>query len=261
MNNQSFNPLDPDNIRHSMSDSEKRVFKRKRIYPWYATTAAALLFAGFLGVNWLQESPPLPPIPPVCEAHPVMGCFEGPPPPPPPPKVRPLIEPRVQVPEALIHQLLEPLHEEIEPEEWPSVWSCDFPAEEEEELLYAPLEELDYDWEEFPEPFHDQNGDPLIDAFIFADEEPKPLNLFKIISQIQYPQIVKDTGFESLIAFRILVDKEGLYVRHEAINQVHPALAAQVEKYIPELRFTPAIQNGKPIRFWVNVPFRFEPLD
>lgn len=255
MNNQSFNPLDPDNIRVSMSDAEKRARKRKRIYPWYATTASALLFAGILGANWLKESPPVPPIPPVCQAYPVTGCFYAPPPPPQP--VRPLIEPRVQIPEALIQQAPEPLHEEIEPEEWPRVWSCDFPAEV-EELLYAPLEEPPDDWDKIVMAFHDQDGDPLIDLFIFVDEEPKPLNLSKIISQIQYPQIVKDTGFKSLIAFRILVDKEGQYVRHQVINQAHPLLTKAVEKRIPDLRFTPAIQDGKAIQYWVNVPFRFE---
>lgn len=205
MNNQSFNPLDPDNIRHEMSDSEKRRLKRKRIYPWYATTAATLMFTGFL-VYGLQKRPPLPPIPPVCEAYPVMGCFEGPPPPPPPPKVRPLIEPRVPVPEALIHQPPEPLHEEIEPEEWRSY---DFPVDG-DELLYAPLEEVPDDWDKIAMAFQDKDEDPLIDEFIFVEEEPKPLNLSKIMKSIQYPQIVKDTGFESLIVFRILVDKEGL---------------------------------------------------
>jgi hypothetical protein len=35
-------------------------------------------------------------------------------------------------------------------------------------------------------------------------------------------------------------------------------LIAEVEKYVNQLKFTPAMLNGKAIPFWLNVPFYFK---
>lgn len=184
---------------------------------------------------------------------------EDKPPPPPPPKVPP---PQVRT---VAFQIPEPApEEEVEEEET---------ITEVEELKEAPalaFEDKEGAEEGFFDGEIDADGDipeviveqePEINAFIFAEEEPQPINMDDIKKLIGYPQIARDAGIEGSVVVRVLVDKKGNYSKHKVINQVHPILAKAVESHVSKLRFTPAIQGGKPIQFWVNIPFNFKLLN
>lgn len=96
--------------------------------------------------------------------------------------------------------------------------------------------------------------------WVQVDEEPKPVNMQDLVSCIKYPNYLSQSDIKGGVVVRILVDEFGHYQQHKVINQSHPALAKAVETCIDELLFTPAIQGGKPIKFWVNVPFRFQTI-
>lgn len=192
----------------------------------------------------------LPPPPPVDENEPP----PPPPPTPPPPQIK-----------TVAFQIPEPVpEEELDPEEENTIV-------EQEELKEAPviaLEDQEGDDEVgFLEGDLDGGGDipevvvekePDVNAFIVAEEEPKPVNMNEIKQAIGYPQVARDAGIEGNVVVRVLVDKDGSYRRHKVLNGVHPVLEKAVEKQLPNLRFTPAIQGGKPIQFWVNIPFAFK---
>ncbi len=196
----------------------------------------------------------LPPPPPLDE--------EEKPPPPPPPKVPP---PQIKT---VAFQIPEPTpEEEIDPEEDQTIAEID-------ELKEAPaigLEDKEGDETGFFEgDFEEGDGDvpeviveqePDINEFIFAEEEPKPVNMADVQKLIGYPQIARDAGIEGNVVVRVLVDKRGNYDKHKIITQVHPILTKAVEEHINKLQFTPAIQGGKPIKFWVNIPFNFKLLN
>lgn len=99
--------------------------------------------------------------------------------------------------------------------------------------------------------------EPSDGIFIFAEEEPVPLNLEEVKKAIGYPRAALDANIEGLVVVRILVDKTGSYSRHKLINTGNPLLSKAVEAELHRLHFTPAIQGGKPIAFWVNIPFKF----
>lgn len=103
-------------------------------------------------------------------------------------------------------------------------------------------------------------GFPPVNAFIAADKEPQPLNLQEIKQAIGYPRIARDAGIEGNVVVRVLVDKDGKYLRHQVLNGVHPLLHQVVEQHLNKLKFTPALKNGAPMRFWVNIPFSFRLL-
>lgn len=196
----------------------------------------------------------LPPPPPLEE--------EDKPPPPPPPKVPP---PQIKT---VAFQIPEPTpEEELDPEEDQTIAEID-------ELKEAPaigLEDKEGDDTGlFAGDFEEGEGDvpeviveqePNINDFIFAEEEPKPVNMGDIQKLIGYPQIARDAGIEGNVVVRVLVDKAGNYNKHKIITQVHPILTKAVEEHIQKLKFTPAIQGGKPIKFWVNIPFNFKLLN
>ncbi len=191
----------------------------------------------------------LPPPPPIDEEKP---------PPPPPPKPPP---PQIKT---VAFKIPEPApEEEIDPEEQT--------INEQEELKDAPviaLEDqegdddvgfIDGDIEgegDIPEVVVEK--EPDVNAFIVVEEEPKPVNMGEVKQAIGYPQVARDAGIEGNVVVRVLVDKNGGYRRHIILNGVHPVLEKAVAAQLPKLRFTPAIQGGKPIQFWVNIPFAFK---
>ncbi|MEL6133223.1 MAG: energy transducer TonB [Bacteroidota bacterium] len=101
--------------------------------------------------------------------------------------------------------------------------------------------------------------DPDPSIFIMPEEEPAPINMDQL--GITYPQIARDANIKGIVVMRILVDKKGYYKKHIVLNSVHPLLLKAVEDKITNLRFSPAIQGGRPIPFWVNIPFNFSLID
>ena len=99
---------------------------------------------------------------------------------------------------------------------------------------------------------------PAIDDFIFVHEEPKAVNLDQVRDLMGYPPLAKEAGLEGRVLARVLVDEQGNYLRHRIINQPHPVLRSHTERYLRELRFSPALRDGRALRFWVNIPFDFQ---
>jgi protein TonB len=190
----------------------------------------------------------LPPPPPIDKELP-------PPPPPPPPQTPP---PQLQT---VAFQIPEPAPDpEVDKDET---------IKEMEELKDAPnigLEDKEGAEEGFFTGEIDATGPPevIVDnipkidcGFIIEDEVPRPINMDAIRKLIGYPAMARDAGIQGQVVVRVLVDKKGNYSQHKVMNQVHPLLVQAVEAHIAKLRFTPAIQDGKPIQFWVNIPFKF----
>lgn len=251
-------------------DREQRYggYVLRKKYPRRLMTALAIIMAAFaLGVAapaiiqavanatiagptkvdvQLMDMPPPPP--PVEE--------ETPPPPPPPPPPKPQIRTMsFKVPEPKPAEDIkeeEPIKEIEELKEAPNIGLVD--KEGQDKGVFDG--EIDGDGD-VPDVIVEEKKEPDADAFIFVQEEPKAVNLADIKKLVGYPQIARDAGIQGEVVVRILVDEKGNYSKHKVIKQMHPILAKAVEDQVSKLKFTPAIQGGKPIKFWVNVPFRF----
>lgn len=100
--------------------------------------------------------------------------------------------------------------------------------------------------------------EPDPNRFVFAQEQATPLNMDDVKRATGYPLIAREAGIEGAVMMRILVDSKGRYVKHYVAKAAHPLLTKEVEIALPFLVFTPAIQSGKPIPFWVNIPYNFK---
>lgn len=100
--------------------------------------------------------------------------------------------------------------------------------------------------------------EPDISAFVSVEEVPQAVNLGAVQKAIGYPESAVLSRIEGMVVLRILVDEKGKYVKHKVMNEGHPLLSKAVETHIHKLSFTPAIQANRPMKFWVNVPFRFK---
>ena len=103
----------------------------------------------------------------------------------------------------------------------------------------------------------DGSPNPGLEEEIEVDEMPKPLNFREVAQELTYPEAAKALGLEGKVVARILINEEGKYLKHTIIYNDHPIFAPQVEEQVRKIEFEPAMMNGKSIRFWVNVPFKF----
>ena len=106
----------------------------------------------------------------------------------------------------------------------------------------------------------EKTDEPDVHAFIVVEEQPQAVNMKDIQAKIGYPVPAMEANIEGVVILRVLINKQGLYQKHIVLNSVHPILSEAVESHISKLRFTPAVQGGIPIAFWVNVPFNFKLL-
>lgn len=72
-----------------------------------------------------------------------------------------------------------------------------------------------------------------------------------------YPEIARKAGITGTVQVEVLVNKRGLV---EAIGRVigSEVFHDAAKKAAAQWTFSPAIQNDKPVKVWVMLPFRFQ---
>jgi len=103
----------------------------------------------------------------------------------------------------------------------------------------------------------DNNAEPKEDQVIAVDVEPKVLNLDSVKRQLIYPIELREKGVQGKVITRLLVNEKGRVVKHVIKETPHKALTESVEILLYNLSFSPAIKDGKPVKYWVTVPFKF----
>ncbi len=96
----------------------------------------------------------------------------------------------------------------------------------------------------------------LLQAIV--DVEPVPINLHQIRRRIEIPSQLKSLNTTARIKVSVLVDEKGNYVQHRQPQHRYSELAKAVEAQASKLSFLPALRNGKPVPYWVEVRFVFE---
>lgn len=99
---------------------------------------------------------------------------------------------------------------------------------------------------------------PAPNKFIPMEFPPQPLPDFS--APPKYPKMAQNAGVKGRVVVQAYVDKTGT-VKKIIIKSASPkdlGFEEEVTKAINEWRFTPAIQNGKPVGVWVEMPFAFQ---
>lgn len=120
--------------------------------------------------------------------------------------------------------------------------------------------EIDGDAQDIPEVVSERNAEEE-GMIIFPDELPKVINMNEVARAIDFPEAAKQLDIKGQVIIRVRVDAKGRYESHKVLKSVHPILTKAVEPHLSKLRFTPAIQGGNPISFFINIPFKFETID
>lgn len=89
-----------------------------------------------------------------------------------------------------------------------------------------------------------------------VDKAPAPVNLGSVQGSIRYPEMARQTGTEGKVSVTVLVGKDGSVEQIISISGPE-VFKDEVASKVMNLRFTPAIQQGNPVRCQVTVPFNF----
>ncbi len=97
---------------------------------------------------------------------------------------------------------------------------------------------------------------PASDVFTPFEVPPQPI----VNPSPDFPEIARNAGVEGMVVMKIYVDTKG-NVRKWEVMKAQPAglgFEEEVIKVIQKWKFTPAIQQNKPVGAWIAVPFNFE---
>ena len=90
-----------------------------------------------------------------------------------------------------------------------------------------------------------------------VEKAPVAVNLGSVRNSMRYPEIARSSGIEGRVTAKVLVGTNGSIVKIGGMSGPS-VFHSEVRSKIRSLQFTPALQNGVPVRCWVSVPFNFK---
>ncbi len=94
--------------------------------------------------------------------------------------------------------------------------------------------------------------DEEILEFFSVEEEPRTLQT----ANPKYPEVARKAGLEGTVFLRFVVGKTGRVERVNVLRGPEIFREAAIDA-VSQFRFSPAIQNDKPVRVWMQMPIRF----
>lgn len=93
------------------------------------------------------------------------------------------------------------------------------------------------------------------------EKAPQALNLDSIKRKVGFPPKAYWERIQGRVILRLRINENGETTHCVILKDPHEILTAAVLKHIFQLRWTPAMLNGKKVACWENVPFEFMILD
>ncbi len=90
-----------------------------------------------------------------------------------------------------------------------------------------------------------------------VEKAPECVNLQQVRSSMVYPPMAIEAQIEGKVTVKVLVDPSGNVIKIGSISGPE-VFRDEVSSKSMQLQFTPGLQNGKPVKVWVTVPFSFK---
>jgi protein TonB len=90
-----------------------------------------------------------------------------------------------------------------------------------------------------------------------VDKAPDVVNLEQVRAMMTYPPLAIEAGIEGKVTVKVLVDTDGRVIKVGSVSGPDVFRDEVISKCM-NLQFTPGLQNGKPVKVWVSVPFVFK---
>ena len=96
-----------------------------------------------------------------------------------------------------------------------------------------------------------------IDDFV-PEANPPTYNKGELRDLIDYPTLARENGIEGIVTVGVQVSKTGKPLKVIVRNSTNKTFNESALKAVRKLRFTPAVQNGHPIKMWLTFRVEFE---
>jgi len=90
-----------------------------------------------------------------------------------------------------------------------------------------------------------------------VDVIPECVNLAQVSSLMKYPEIALEIGLQGKVTVRVLVSPEGNVEKIGSLTGPE-VFYSEVKDKATLLQFKPGLNNGKAVKVWITVPFKFE---
>lgn len=142
----------------------------------------------------------------------------------------------------------------------PNVPAVPVESEDEDIADDITIDETTFDFAEVPPPPPPPpEEEEEIPPFLPMEDQPKIVGGYaEIRKYLKYPEIAKKAGIEGIVIIRALIGKDGTPEKIEVAKGLgNVGLNEAAAEAVRHVRFTPAMQRNKPVRFWFNIPIRF----
>lgn len=89
-----------------------------------------------------------------------------------------------------------------------------------------------------------------------VEKAPECINLGQVRSKMKYPQVAIEGEIEGRVSVKVLVGPDGNVLKVGNITGPD-VFYDEVREKASDLQFTAGLQNNKPVKVWVTVPFMF----
>ncbi|MEC9485956.1 MAG: energy transducer TonB [Prosthecochloris sp.] len=96
------------------------------------------------------------------------------------------------------------------------------------------------------------------DGPVFVPCETMPT--FRRQVKPRYPDIARRAGIEGKVIVSVLIDEQGTPLKAQVVKRIpgdQHVFDEAARKALMDSRYTPGIQNGRPVKVWLTVPMRF----
>ncbi len=90
-----------------------------------------------------------------------------------------------------------------------------------------------------------------------VEKPPECINLSQVRNSMVYPEVARQMGKEGKVTIKVLVGPDGSVIKVGSLTG-EDLFYEEVSSKSMNLQFTPGLQNGKPVKVWVTVPFSFK---
>ena len=104
---------------------------------------------------------------------------------------------------------------------------------------------------------------PDVVRFLPPENQPKIIGGYEAIRKyLKYPEEAKKFGIEGVVWIKALIGIDGIPERIELMEGLGNSGCNEAAiEAVSKVRFTPAMQDDKPVRFWFTIPIRFQLSD
>jgi len=90
-----------------------------------------------------------------------------------------------------------------------------------------------------------------------VEQPPVCVNLSQVKASMKYPEIAREAGVSGKVVAKVIVGPDGNVLKVRIISGPEVFHSEVMDKAM-NLQFTPGLQNGKPVKVEVTVPFNFQ---